>query len=251
MKSNKTSTILWSKTKKPKRQKDIYEDERQPSAKKRKQIEELEFDIPDSATNIHIGPSIISRIKKGMRRVYYPIVGPSGYLALSATSITNPFRRTLSRAYELDYGIRVLRFAAGGLQYSKKVSFADGSLRRYTFGIGNYIRFSRSGAPGPTPGDNDDGNGFNIGRIDYIFAYEQKKYDERRIFLVLTKVKPTDRIDTALELPLVEETGETLIIGLPAVLTDKIYIIDVSKFDDRGGQHQRKLVWVNWDIIWM
>ena len=52
---------------------------------------------------------------------------------------------------------------------------------------------------------------------------------------MLTRVRPIrDDIDPSLQLLLVEDTGEPLIIGLSAVLIDRVYIVDVSKFYKRG-----------------
>ncbi|KAK1773376.1 hypothetical protein QBC45DRAFT_437701 [Copromyces sp. CBS 386.78] len=82
------------------------------------------------------------------------------------------------------------------------------TFRRYTFNIGNYIRYYRpdNAGPGPGPGPNsgpnsspnsgavnpDDSEGNNIARIDYIFIYEQK-------------VKPFNYINLSLELQFVED----------------------------------------------
>lgn len=50
-----------------------------------------------------------------MRRVNYPIAGESSFLPLSAVLMSDPFRCALFWVYNLDYGVRVLRFAAGSL----------------------------------------------------------------------------------------------------------------------------------------
>lgn len=93
--------------------------------------------------------------------------------------------------------------------------------------MSNYIRYR---PPGPGP----DAEGNNNGRINYIFVHEQKKYDKRCIFLMLIKVKPIDYIHLALELLVVEDIGESLIIGVPALLIHSIYIVDISRVYERG-----------------
>lgn len=98
----------------------LYKDERQSSVKKRKQIEESEFNILDSANGTYIRPTIISKLMD-MRRVYYPIAIEAFYLPLSVILIFNPFYRTLYRVYELDYGLRILKFITRSLQYSQEV----------------------------------------------------------------------------------------------------------------------------------
>ena len=110
------------------------------------------------------------------------------------------------------------------------------AYKRYTFSIGNYILYR-------------DGH---LGRIDYVFVYEMTRKHERRIFLVLTKVMVLNDDVEVLKLKEVQDTNEPIIIGLPAVQTDRIYIVDISKLKDRYRPgHQPKWVRVNWDIILM
>ena len=61
-----------------------------------------------------------------------------------------------------------------------------------------------------------------------------------------------NHMDLSLEFPLVEDTGESFIIGLPVVFIDRVYIVDISRVYKRGRPEYRlRLVLVNWDIIWM
>ena len=95
-------------------------------------------------------------------------------------------------------------------------------------------------------------NDNTFGRIDHIFTHEQSRYNERHAFLVITKMVPSfTTIENLVELPVVY-AQETLIIGLTAVLTDRVYIVDVSKLHKRQRRDYRpKLTLVSWDIIWM
>ena len=59
-----------------------------------------------------------------------------------------------------------------------------------------------------------------------------RKY-ERRIFLVLTKVIVLNDDVEVLKLKEVQNTNKPIIIGLPTIQTDRIYIVDISKLKDR------------------
>ena len=52
---------------------------------------------------------------------------------------------------------------------------------------------------------------------------------KRCIFLILIKVIVSDDIIGNIEFKIVEETNKYLIISLPVVEPDRIYIVDVSK----------------------
>ena len=59
-----------------------------------------------------------------------------------------------------------------------------------------------------------------------------RKY-KRRIFLILTKVIVLNDDIEVFKLKEVQDTNEPIIIGLLAVQTDRIYIIDISKLKDK------------------
>ena len=53
-------------------------------------------------------------------------------------------------------------------------------------------------------------------------------------------------MDLSLELPLIEDTGESFIISLLVVLIDKVYIINISNiYKRRLLKHRPRLVLVN------
>ena len=89
--------------------------------------------------------------------------------------------------------------------------------KRHTFSIRNYILYS---------------NGY-LSRIDYVFVYEMTCKHERRIFLILIKMVILNDDIEVFKLKEVQNTNKPIIIKLPTIQTDRIYIINILKFKDK------------------
>ncbi|KAK1773732.1 hypothetical protein QBC45DRAFT_386959 [Copromyces sp. CBS 386.78] len=188
-----------------------------------------EFDIDYSADDTHRRPAVSGKLKvTTMRNIRHRIaaginrdIGEPYYLPLTLKQMPDVFRRALSQAYDINYSIQYMVFGLGIIQYNSRVSFSDETFKRHTFNIGDHVRYREA----------DD-----FGRIDHILVHEQARMNERRIFLVLTKVipAPAGQTITYLRVLMIEDTHESIIIGLPALQTDRVYIVDISKLKDRN-----------------
>jgi hypothetical protein len=94
-----------------------------------------------------------------------------------------------------------------------------GSDRRITFSRGNFIEHNKGTA-----------------RIDNIMVHEF--LGTRRLFATVSDIQNTFSRDYLLDLPLMELSGTTRILGLPAISPQKLYIMDLDE----------RLVWVDWTL---
>ncbi|KAM7201547.1 hypothetical protein V8F20_004775 [Naviculisporaceae sp. PSN 640] len=217
--------------------------------------QELEIEITEDPTPIrlHLKPTVIGKLNGyTIGKQTHPVCswvpddgaaeGPieqrprtnlaEPTLPLSKRSMSEPFQRQLRAAYEREYGILTKSFFPGQVQYSDRVAFSDSEHRRHVFRVGDFIRY----------------HGKKFGIIDYIFVHDQIRPStkDRRIFLILSRYARLVGTDPVLRLHKVRDAGEPIIIGLPAVETERLYIV---KINNREGQTY--YVEVDWDIIWL
>lgn len=98
--------------------------------------------------------------------------------------------------------------------------------RRIVFGIGDFVSF---------------GSQQRIGRIDGIFVHELLR--KRRLFIKIREFLRTGNQDVDLGLPNLV-VGDEVIVGLPNVLSKKLYIVDV-------GTEQQEMILVDWEIQYL
>lgn len=96
--------------------------------------------------------------------------------------------------------------------------------RRLTFACGDYVQYQ----------------GDLIGRIDRIFVHEISR-GQKRLFAILTKCSahPQQNLDPSFESPLLQLSDDTIIVGLPAISGQKIYVLPLKDKD---------LIFVDWQI---
>src|SRR3954447_2550498 len=84
--------------------------------------------------------------------------------------------------------------------------------------------------------------GGRIGRVDHIFTFDLMR--TRRIFIIVTEFVIQEDRDPILNLPLVrqKQDNSVLIIGVPAVEADHLYIINIANVG---------YVWVHWNLEWL
>jgi hypothetical protein len=75
-----------------------------------------------------------------------------------------------------------------------------------------------------------------MARIDNIMVHEL--LGTQRLFATVSDVQSTFSRDYLLDLPLMELSGTTRILGLPAISPRKLYIVDLDE----------RLVWVDWTL---
>lgn len=77
----------------------------------------------------------------------------------------------------------------------------------------------------------------HVGRVDHVMVFEN--FDDRHIFIVLSKLNRTGQRDRLLDLEVFEQTPEPLIVGIPAIKAQKLYMVPI----DGVG-----VVLVDWDL---
>lgn len=96
-------------------------------------------------------------------------------------------------------------------------------------------------------------HGAQVGRIIHIFTVENAGI--LRVFFVLEQVRSSVGRDLILDLPFLQPTKATTIVGLPAVVGSKLYVIPLQDSALSGGGLTRttidfagRLLWVDWNI---
>lgn len=207
--------------------------------------------VPDEG---HVNPAVIARIaSKDIQKMPHSVNDGRHLPVIPRTQCSQIFINLLRQAYGFDYNLsNMYTLTRGGLpmQWSKKFAFTDRyvefshvssiflralavilplinhppsrdrSFHRRNFAVGDYVRF----------------HGNKVGRIDGIFTHIYNQ--ERRAFIVLTSAILSDIRHALLDLPFVED-GPAIIVGLPAIEPESLYVIN-----DKEG----KKVWVNWQV---
>lgn len=97
-------------------------------------------------------------------------------------------------------------------------------LRRFVFGLGQYVSFH----------DN------RIGLIDHIFVQDVL---EPHIFVILTPVDILAEEDPVLRLHKVQQQPDNpIIVGINAIHSKRLYIFPINK---------DTTVWVDWQVEWL
>lgn len=111
------------------------------------------------------------------------------------------------------------------------------SERRVTFQRANYIQH----------------HGEHIARLDDIFIHKILP-GQKKLFVMITKVTgdvDESPLDSVLQLPLLQLSKETIIVGLPAVNGNHVYFLPVTPDGLRLRAGGRKLFFVNWQIKYL
>lgn len=198
--------------------------------------EQLELQVEDdepSQTILqdanHLKPSVFSRLKPMYCR------NELG-LPIRSSAFLPVFRTRLRNAYGNDYNLpNIVHFGTRGLTWCKKLGFMDHATeRRLVFCRGDVIQY----------------HGNEVGRLDQVFVHELMHV--RRVFCLITRVisSPQHQKDNVLDMPLLQISNDQLIVGLPAISGQKLYMLPVSH-----GDSERNLVkgddmflWVDWQI---
>ncbi|KAI9749068.1 MAG: hypothetical protein M4579_007019 [Chaenotheca gracillima] len=187
-----------------------------------------ESSIPLFADNEHLDPAAQGCISMKFARETLGLP-----IRMTLDNISDTFARSLIQAYALDYNMPfAVELGRLPLQWCKKLSFTDrASQKRLTFKTGDFIRY----------------RGDQIGRIDFSFIHEIVRGD-RRILLWISEVEAeTLEKDRVLELPLLRMKGSQIIVGLPAVVGKKIYIVP---WEEQVGarDYGNSLLHCTWEI---
>ncbi|RYC58953.1 hypothetical protein CHU98_g7247 [Xylaria longipes] len=191
---------------------------------------DYELDVSMSGDNMHANATVINRLPGRELAKYRHDVNNGQLLPLRSNSkvVHGIFRTHLRSAYYFDYGKGAdypSIFENKTIEWSRKFGFTHReSGDRFVFGCGQYVVFSREGQE-------------HVGRVDHVMAFEN--FDDRHIFIVLSKLNRTGRRDELLDLEILEQTAEAVIVGIPAIKAQKLYMVPI----DGVG-----VVLVDWDL---
>lgn len=101
-----------------------------------------------------------------------------------------------------------------------------------TFARGNFIEIGRLNIVG------GEEKTRQMVRIDNMMVHNMT--GNHRLFVIVSNVRVTNDRDALLDLPILELSSTTQIVGLPAILPGKLYVVDEIDND--------KMVWVNWTL---
>ncbi|KAI1131426.1 hypothetical protein F5Y10DRAFT_262185 [Nemania abortiva] len=191
---------------------------------------EYELDVSMSADNLHANPTAINRLPSRELAKHRHDVNNGQNLPLRSNSqvVHSIFRTHLRTAYHLDYGKErdyPSLFENRTIQWSRKFGFTSKeSGDRFVFGCGQYVMFSREGQD-------------HVGRVDHVMVFEN--FEDSHIFIVLSKLNRTGSRDRLLDLEVFEQTDEAVVVGIPAIKAQKLYMVHI----DGVG-----VVLVDWDL---
>ncbi|KAI5778025.1 hypothetical protein EDC01DRAFT_623375 [Geopyxis carbonaria] len=147
------------------------------------------------------------------------------------------FMPALKLAYSRYYGKANAQELYHPLRYWRKFTFIDkASEKRLSFTCGSYVLF------------NDYDCIRQYGAIDHIFTH---KYGElERIFVILKTLRLLNLQDSLAAIPLLELTNQREIIGLPAILPNRPYILKTrGRFVNLEVEPSEDIHWLcDWDI---
>lgn len=93
-----------------------------------------------------------------------------------------------------------------------------------------------------------------IGRLRHLFVHELLP-DKRYFFAEVQKVVQGWRKDEVLNLPMLRLSGETEMIGLPGIMSERMYMLSVAEEDEEDGRRLRlegdDVLWVDWPLLIM
>lgn len=127
----------------------------------------------------------------------------------------------------------IVHFGPSRPVWCKKLGFtAKNTEQRLIFCRGDVIQYHNS----------------ELGRLDQVFVHQLMHV--RQIFCLVTKVLLSqDQRDNILDVPLLQPSKNQLIIGLPAVSGQKLYMLPVSRDSENDLiQGDDMLLWVDWQI---
>ena len=158
------------------------------------------------------------------------------------------FRGALRYAYAHDYDMpHMVQFGKKPIIWCKKLSFLDStSERRITLACGDVVIYREK----------------QIGLLKHIFVHETNLGAEhRRLFAVITPIDDTHLLDPILQLPRLRLRAsaiedELIIVGLPVIKAEKLYVIPVRTINDTTLAIAKleiadELLWVNWTLHYL
>ncbi|MCJ1360231.1 MAG: hypothetical protein MMC33_010234 [Icmadophila ericetorum] len=124
------------------------------------------------------------------------------------------FASSLRWAFAREYQKpNIFSFGRLPLQWCRRLSYDDHiKEQRFTFNSGDFVITALG----------------EIVRIDYFFVH-QSSTDERRAFVLCRKTFDPEQQDRVIPEPILHLTEENTVIGLPALISDKVYIISVQE----------------------
>jgi hypothetical protein len=188
--------------------------------------EEEETEFSSIGDHNHIRPRVLGRITRRQAEA----------LSLPSKPSQNQWFETQLRcAYSRDYNRpNIYEFGRSTIRYWKKMTFVSGDLEeRLGYTYGTYIQSSSEGS---------------YGTIQNIFTHELGGIDS--VFAVVRKLNSLPHKDWLSNLPLMQESVEKTILGLPAIVPKRPYIISTKgDFVCSDVEAGHDILWLcDWDV---
>lgn len=194
-------------------------------------LNELEDDDEDSLSfksyQNHLSPAVFRCIppEAAITDFHLPV-------RLHQLQTLHPLKVGLREAYDRDYGMPdLIELGSTPIQWCRKLSFTDRSSEsRFVFQTGDYVKLTDC-----------------IARLGFLFVH-QLRSGARRVFAKVEKVEraveEAER-DEILDLPLLRFNSQEVIVGLPAIKPEKLYIVQVRPSNSGG---ELRLMHCEWNL---